>query len=50
MSQFKANKNYERHVQNMDYTQIQNAKAKAIDEENWSELSRVQELENSTIN
>jgi len=40
MSQFKVNENYNRHVANMDYTQIQNAKATAIDKEDWDELTR----------
>ena len=35
MSQFQANENYGKHVTNMDYTSIQNAKALAIDNEDW---------------
>lgn len=50
MSQFKANENYERHVQNMDYTAIQNAKAKAVDNDDWDELSRLQKIEDELVN
>ena len=49
MSQFRANENYESHVFNMDYTAIQNAKAKAIDNEDWDELTRLQKAENELI-
>lgn len=47
MSQFKANENHDRHVANMDYTDIQNAKAKAIDNEDWDKLTELQNIENS---
>ncbi|MCU4677465.1 hypothetical protein N7931_17725 [Catenovulum sp. 2E275] len=49
MSQFKANENYERHVKNMDYTAIQNTKAKAIDNDDWDELSRLQKIEDELV-
>lgn len=49
MSQFKANENYNRHVANMDYTEIQNAKANAIDNENWDKLTELQNLENDLL-
>ena len=49
MSQFKANENYERHVMNMDYTDIQNAKAKAIDNEDWDKLTQLQNAENKMV-
>ena len=46
---FKANENYNRHVANMDYTEIQNAKAKAIDNEDWDKLTELQNLESSLL-
>lgn len=49
MSNFKFNENHNRHVQNMDYTAIQNAKAKAVDNEDWDELLRLQKIENELI-
>ena len=45
MSQFNANENYQRHVANMDYTAIQNAKANAIDAGDWDKLAELQEAE-----
>jgi hypothetical protein len=33
--QYRVNENFEKHVSNMDYTAIQNAKAEALDEDNW---------------
>lgn len=35
MSSFKANENYGKHTINMDYTSIQNAKALALDSDDW---------------
>lgn len=49
MSNFKANENYERHLSNMDYTAIQNAKAKAVENEDWDELTRLQKIENEMV-
>jgi hypothetical protein len=45
MSQFAANENFSKHVSNMDYTAIQNMKAKAIDEQDWDALDRADALE-----
>lgn len=49
MSQFKTNEGYDNHVSSMDYTSIQNAKATAIDSEDWDELTRLQGLENDWL-
>jgi hypothetical protein len=49
MSQFKANENYGRHLLNMDYTAIQNAKTLAMDNDNWDEYDRLQEQEDQLI-
>ena len=49
MSQFKANENYNRHVVNMDYTAIQNAKAKAIDNNDWDKLTELQKIEEELV-
>lgn len=49
MSQFRANENYERHVANMDFTAIQNAKAAAVDSEDWDELTRLQKAEEELV-
>lgn len=49
MSLFKANENFQRHVANMDYTNLQNAKAKAIDNEDWDRLSELQKLEDELV-
>jgi hypothetical protein len=38
---FNANENYDRHVANMDYTRIQNAKAKAIENRDWDALTEL---------
>lgn len=54
MSYFRRNENYERHLINMDVTALQNAKARAVDNEDWDELNRLQkeekELENMLNN
>ena len=45
MSSFKANENYGKHVINMDYTSIQNAKALAMDNDDWSAYDSACEAE-----
>lgn len=45
MSQFKSNENYGCHVINMDYTAIQNAKALAMDNDDWDAYDLVAEAE-----
>lgn len=42
---FKANENLYAHVNNMDYTEIQNAKALAMDNEDWASLTELDALE-----
>ena len=36
MSAYKVNENYGKHIINMDYTSIQNAKSLAMDNEDWN--------------
>jgi hypothetical protein len=45
MSTFTAAENFEVHVSNMNYTAIQNMKAKAFDDEDWDKLDEAYELE-----
>ena len=45
MSQFKANENYGKHILNMDYTAIQNAKALAMDNDDWDAYDQACEAE-----
>ncbi|MBE0362093.1 hypothetical protein PULV_a3888 [Pseudoalteromonas ulvae UL12] len=49
MPQFKANENYERHVMNMEYTDIQNAKAIAIDNEDWDSTLLTNQPNNNSV-
>ena len=45
MSSFKANENYGKHIINMDYTAIQNAKALAMDNDDWDAFDSACEAE-----
>lgn len=50
MSQFRANENYGRHVSNMDYTSIQNAKAAALDSGDIDAYDAAVEAEEELLN
>lgn len=45
MSQFKANENHNTHLGNMCYTEIQNAKALAMDNDDWDAYDEAAEAE-----
>ena len=50
MSAYKSNENYGKHIINMDYTSIQNAKALAIDNEDWNAYDLAAQAEKEWVN